>query len=84
MRCDRESLVGGVLLDVLDRALLARPHDLELVEQEHGHARGVEQLLDLRLAGAVLGPGPAVRGGLPDAVRLVEDQRVEVVRARRP
>ena len=71
--------VGGVLLDVLDGAQLARPHDLVLVEQEDRHAGGVQQLLDLRPAGAVLGSGPAGHGGLPDAVRLVEDQDVEVV-----
>ena len=67
----------------VDRADLTGPHDLVLVEQEHRHACRVDQLLHLRSPGAERGPRVAVRGGLADAVRLVEDQHIDDRCARR-
>jgi hypothetical protein len=64
--------------DRLDSADLVRLHDLVLVEQEHGHPRGGDQLVDLRTPGPLRRLGVAVRGCLPDAVGLVADEPSKV------
>jgi hypothetical protein len=51
-----------------------------LVEQEHRHPRDLQQLVDLRRTGPRARLGVAVGRGLPDAVRLVAEQHVELVR----
>jgi hypothetical protein len=50
----------SVLFDLLDGALLPRPHNLELVEQKHRNPRCGDKLVDLGPATSVLGFGPAV------------------------
>src|SRR5665811_786418 len=74
---DSYSPCVGVLLDVRDGALLARTHDLELVEQEDRHPGRGDKLVDLGPATAIRGLGPAIHRGLTDAMCLVQDQHIE-------
>ena len=69
--------LGGRLADQVGAADLARAHDLEVVDEEDRHAAGVEDVVDLGLAGARLGRREAARADRPDPVRLVEDDDVE-------
>lgn len=50
-----------------------------LVQQEDRHAGGAQQLTDLRPAGSQVRSRVAIRGCLPDAVRFIKDQAVQVI-----
>ena len=74
---DLERALGGGLADEVRAADLARADDLEVVDEEDGHAAGVEDVVDLGLAGARLRGREAARADRPDPVGLVEDDDVE-------
>lgn len=67
-------------LHLLDGAELARAQDLVLIEEEHRNPRRTQQFVQLRPTGAFTRARPAGGGRLTDAMGLVEDEAVEIVR----
>src|SRR5262249_37876698 len=73
--------LGGVAYQ-FDGADFVWPDDLVLVEQEDGHSCRAEEFFDLCTIRTELFARPAVVRGITNAMRLVANQHVEVIRDR--
>lgn len=77
---DREPQRRRLRLDGLNRADLARLHDLVLIEKEDGDPSSGDELVYLGTPGSQFRLGEAVDRSFPDAVGLIADQHFDVVR----